>query len=499
MGIFAEYDTYDGLGLAMLIRKGQTSPAELLETAIEHIDRLNPSINAVVTFMYDHGRDALNNLPMDAPFAGVPFLLKDHIQAYEGVPLSEGCGALKGYVPDYDNEMVIRFKKAGVVILGKTNLPEFGLLGITEPEAFGPCRNPWNPGHTPGGSSGGSAAAVAAGMVPLASGNDGGGSLRIPAAYCGLFGMKPSRGRNPTGPVHGQIWQGAVQDHVISRSVRDSAAMLDATHGPDTGAPYAICPPEGSYIEAVEQVPKPLKIPMNTRSPIGTPVHPECRRAVETAARLLEHLGHRIEEAEPRVDGFELARSYVSAYFGEVAAKLKEMETLLGRKVTRTDVEPATWALGLIGRTISAGQYAAALHNWDAAARNMGRFFDTYDVYLTPTTADPPARIGELNPKPLEAMMLKMVNTFGLGWLLQITKTIDRMAVRSLARTPFTQLANVCGLPAMSVPSHWTPDGLPCGIQFIAPFGDEGTLFRLAGQLEKARPWFDRRPPMNQT
>jgi len=497
MGVFPEYETYDGLGLATLIRQGQVTSGELLETAIDRIEQLNPSISAVVTFMYDLARSALDNLPFDAPFAGVPFLLKDQIQAYAGVPLSEGCKALKHYVPAYDSEMVIRFKKAGVVILGKTNVPEFGLLGITEPEIFGPCRNPWNPGYTPGGSSGGSAAAVAAGLVLLASGNDGGGSLRIPAAYCGLFGMKPTRGRNPTGPVHGQIWQGAVEEHVISRSVRDSAAMLDTTHGPDTGAPYAIRPPEGSYLKEVERDPGQLKIAMSTRSPIGTPVHPECRRTVEEAARVLESLGHIIEEAEPGVDGPELARSYVTTYFGEVAAKLKEVEPLVGRKITRADVEPATWTLGLIGRTISAGQYAAALHNWDTAAREMGRFFLTYDLYLTPTTAEPPARIGELNPKPMEARILKMVNTLGLGWLLKITKTIDRLPERSLARTPFTQLANLCGLPAMSVPMHWTPEGLPCGAHFMAPLGDEGTLFRLAGQLEKAYPWFDRRPPMN--
>jgi len=389
MGVFPEYETYDGLGLALLVREKQLSPAELYEASLERIERINPTINAVVTFMYEQGRQALTSLPGGAPFEGVPFLLKDQIQAYAGVPLSDGCKALRNYIPDYDSEMVIRFRQAGVVILGKTNLPEFGLLGITEPEAFGACRNPWNSEHTPGGSSGGSAAAVAAGMVPLASGNDGGGSIRIPAAYCGLFGLKPTRGRNPTGPVHGQIWQGAVEEHVISRSVRDSAAMLDATHGPDNGAPYVIRPPKRSYLQEVEKDPGQLRIAVNTRSPIGTPVHPECCRTVEETARVLESLGHIIVEAEPRIDGREVAQSYLTTYFSEVAANLKEMETLLNRRITRADVEPATWTLGLIGRTISAGQYAAVLRSWDTAAREMGRFFQSYDLYLTPTTADP--------------------------------------------------------------------------------------------------------------
>ena len=237
MGRFQEYDHYDGLGLAELIRQRQITPMELCEEAIDRIERINPKINAVVTKMVDQGRRAASNSLPDGPFCGVPFLIKDHDYAYAGVPMTSGCQALKDYVPSHDDEMVVRFKKAGLVILGKTNTPEFALLGITEPELFGPCRNPWNTDHTPGGSSGGSAAAVAAGLVPLAAGGDGGGSIRIPSAYCGLFGLKPSRGRNPSGPDSGQVWLGAVQNHVLTRSVRDSAAMLDATQGADRGAP----------------------------------------------------------------------------------------------------------------------------------------------------------------------------------------------------------------------------------------------------------------------
>lgn len=496
MGRFLEYDRYDALGLAELVRQGKVTPLELCEEAIERIEDLNPKINAVVTRMFDQGRQAASNPLPEGPFSGVPLLIKDLDYAYAGVPMTSGCRALKEYVPDYDDEMVVRFKKTGMVILGKTNTPEFGLLGFTEPELFGPCRNPWNPSYTPGGSSGGSAAAVAAGMVPLASGGDGGGSIRIPSAYCGLFGLKPSRGRNPSGPEYGQVWLGAVQNHVLTRSVRDSAAMLDATQGPDRGAPYEIRSPERPYLEEVDREPGRLKIAFNTQSPLGTPVHPECLRAVEEAAQLLEGLGHEMEEARPDLDGKALAQSYMAMYFGEVAAHLDELEPVLKRKARPGDVELLTWVLGLLGRTFSAGYLVQALRRWDRAARQMGIFFQKYDLYLTPTTADPPARIGELQPKASEIGLLKTVSALKLGWLLKSLGLVDQMAEQGLKRTPFTQLANLTGLPAMSVPLHWTADHLPCGVQFVGSFGGEATLFRLAAQLEKARPWFNRRPPL---
>lgn len=494
MGGLPEYDRCDAMGLAELVRKGEVTPTELSKETIERIERVNPKINAVVTTMYDQGRKAASEFLADAPFAGVPFFLKDLICTYAGVPTSQGCMALKKVIPEYDSEMVVRFKKAGVIILGKTNTPEFGLLGVTEPELFGPCRNPWNTDHTPGGSSGGSAAAVAAGIVPFAAGGDGGGSIRIPAAYCGLFGLKPSRGRNPSGPDHGRIWQGAVQEHVITRSVRDSAAMLDATQGADTGAPYEIRPPEGSYLEAVETDPGQLKIAFDTQSPIGTPVHPECVQAVEDTAHLLEGLGHRLEEAKPDINGLALAKSYFAMYYGEVAADIADLEKILGRKAGPGDVEPLTWTLGLLGRSYSSEHMVSALREWDYAARKMGIFFRKYDLYLTPTTAYPPARIGELQPKPAEAFMMNVVNTLKLGWLLKASGLVDQMAIDGLKRTPFTQAANLCGLPAISVPLYWTTDGLPCGSHFSGPFGDEATLFRLAAQLEKAKPWFNKRP-----
>ena len=494
MGRFTEFDQYDTMGLAELVRKGQVTPAELCEETIERIERVNLKLNAVVTRMYDQGRKETSKTLSEGPFTGVPLLIKDLHYEYAGVRMTSGCKALKDYVPDRDCEMVVRFKKAGAVIIGKTNTPEFGLLGITEPELFGPCRNPWNMDHTPGGSSGGSAAAVAARIVPMAAGGDGGGSIRIPSAYCGVFGLKPSRGRNPTGPDYGTIWQGAVQNHVITRSVRDSAAMLDATQGPDPGAPYDIRPPERPYLEEVTKDPGKLKIAFNTVSPIGTPVDSECVKTVEHAARLLEKMGHRLEEARPEIDGVGLAKSYLAMYFGEMAADLDELGLFLKRKAGPKDVEPLTYTLGSLGRTFSAGYLVEALRKWDHAARQMGRFFNKYDLYMTPTTAYPPAKIGELKPKPIEMLLMNTVNSLKAGWFLKALGIVDSLAEKSLERTPFTQLANLCGLPAMSVPLYWTPDGLPLGTHFIGPFGHEDVLFRLAGQLEKAQPWFDRKP-----
>jgi len=492
---FKEYDQFDGLGLARLVKNREISPEELCEEAIRRIERMNPKINAVVTPMFDYARNAVAGSLPDGPFTGVPFLLKDLLTEFAGVPTSRGSKACRHDAPGVDCEMVRRFKKAGLLILGKTNTPEFGLMGVTEPELFGPARNPWNLDHTPGGSSGGSAAAAAAGMVPMASGGDGGGSIRIPSACCGLFGLKPTRGRTPTGPRDGERWQGATVEHVITRSVRDSAAVLDAVQGADSGAPYVIQAPEKPYLEEIGQAPRALRIAFNVRSPLETPVHPECVQAVEAAARLLEELGHRVEEAAPKLDGIRLAQSYLTMYFGEVAADIEELEGVLKRKLKPGDLETVTWTLGLMGRTVSAGAFVRAIRQWHSAAREMGRFHERFDLYLTPTLAHPPVKIGELQPMPLERAALTLINAAGLGRLLKATGIMDKMAVKSLEKTPFTQLANFTGQPAMSVPLHWTREGLPCGVQFIAPFGDEATLLRLAAQLEEARPWFHRRPP----
>jgi len=496
MAGFVEYDQYDGLGLAKLVREKKVSPVELCDEAIKRIEKINPVLNAVVTLMFDIGRAAAKKELPDGPFAGVPFLLKDLISSYAGVRLTRGCRAYKDYVSDFDSELVKRFKKAGLIALGKTNTPEFGLMGITEPELFGPTRNPWNVEHTPGGSSGGSAAAVASGMVPMASGGDGGGSIRIPACYCGLFGLKVSRGRTPTGPKYGELWQGAAVEHVLTRSVRDSAAMLDAICGADPGAPYIIKPPDVPYREEINRDPGSLKIAFNTESPLGTGTHEDCRQAVYDTAKLLEELGHKVEEAKPEIDGVKLANTYFTLYFGEIAADIKHAETVLKKKVGRKDFEITTWFFGHLGHCYNAGDFVEAIREWDIAARVMGKFHLKYDLYLTPTVAYPAAKIGELMPKPYEKAAMKIISILKLGALAKASGMVNQIAIRTLAKTPFTQLANFTGQPAMNVPLHWDKNGMPCGVQFIAPSGDEATLFRLAAQLEKAQPWFGKRPSL---
>lgn len=493
---FSEYDQYDGLGLAKLVREKKISPVELCEEAIKRIGKLNPVLNAVVTPMFDIGRAALKNHLPDGPFTGVPFLIKDLVSAYAGVRLTNGCRAYKDYVPEYDTELIKRFKKAGLVALGKTNTPEFGLMGITEPELFGPTRNPWNVERTCGGSSGGSAAAIASGMVPVASGGDGGGSIRIPACYCGLFGLKPSRGRIPTGPDSGELWQGAVVENVLTRSVRDSAAMLDAIQGADPGAPYIIKTPEMSYSEEINRDPGALKIAFNTESPLGTGTHEYCKEAVMKTARLLENLGHKVEEAKPDIDGLSLADTYFTLYFAETAADIQLAETILKKKVGKKDFEITTWFFGQLGHCYNAADFVNAMRQWDHAARAMGKFHLKYDLYLTPTVAYPAAKIGELLPKSYEKVAMEIISFLKLGFLAKASGLVNQIAIQTLAKTPFTQLANFTGQPAMNVPLQWDENGMPCGVQFIAPFGDEATLFRLASQLEKAQPWFNKRPSL---
>jgi amidase len=308
--------------------------------------------------------------------------------------------------------------------------------------------------------------------------------------------LKVTRGRTPNGPIHGRTWQGAVVEHVISRSVRDSAAILDATQGADAGAPFVIPPPQQAYMKEIKDRPGRLRIAFNTQSPIDTDVHPECIRAVEQTVDLLVELGHQVEETRPEIDGQALAQGLMILYSAEVTTIFDALIPLLGRKVKPSDVETVTWTLGLLGRTYTAGQIVKAHREWELAGRIMGGFHEAYDLYLTPTIAYPPVKIGALALKPIESHVLKVINSLGLGRLLIVSGVTDKLAVENLSKTPFTQLANFTGQPAMSVPLHWTPENLPCGVQFMGRYGDEATLLRLAAQLEQARPWFDKRPPI---
>lgn len=491
---FPEYHHYDGLGLAELVRTGQIGAAELVEEAINRIEAHNPKINAVIYKMYEQARaTAKGDLP-DGPFMGVPFLLKDLILTCAGAPTSDGTRLLRQIMMPHDSELVRRFKSAGVIILGKTNTPEFGLLPYTEPEAFGVTRNPWDLRCTPGGSSGGSAAAVAARMVPLASGGDGGGSIRIPSSCCGVFGLKVSRGRTPTGPDLGELWRGFGSQHVITRSVRDSAAMLDATAGADVGAPYVAPPQVRPYLQEVMTEPGRLRIAFTSQPLFGHSVHEDCRKGLDAAVRLLRELGHELEEEAPSIDGEACAVAFVTVLAGEARADIEWAARLANRKPSRADFEAATWVLGLLGKAMSASEYAGAIRFLQATARGVGGFFERYDALLTPTLARPPVAIGALKPSSGEQALLRTVGRLHAGWLLRLSGVIKPLAARSFDFGPYTALFNVTGQPAMSVPLHWNDAGLPIGMQFVGRFGDEATLFRLAGQLERAQPWFDRTP-----
>jgi amidase len=496
MGDLGDYDKYDGLGLAELVRNKEVKPSELVEEAIIRIERLNPQLNAVVHKVYELAREAAAGDLPDGPFRGVPFLLKDLTVAYAGVPMRAGSRFHQDFVPDHDSEMVTRYKAAGVIVVGKTNTPEYGLLPVTEPELFGPCNNPWDLTRTSGGSSGGSAAAVAARMVPLAHGNDGGGSIRIPASCCGLFGLKPTRGRNPVGPDLGEGWQGMACDHVLSRSVRDSAAMLDATAGPDVGAPYYAAPPARPFLDEVGADPGKLRIAFTSRPFLADFVHGDCVKGLEATAELCQELGHEVVEATPQVDGKAFARAFLTMVCGETRAAIEEAEVLIGRRATAKDFEPATWAVGLLGRQLSAAAFSKAIHYLHYASRRIGQFFESYDVLLTPTLAMPPVETGALQPGGAEAFAIKLLSRLNAGGLLNALGGIDANVDQVFDFVPYTPLFNVTGQPAMSVPLVWNDEGLPIGMHFVGRYGDEATLFRLAGQLEQARSWFDRTPPV---
>ena len=494
MTFFHEFDKYDGLGLAELVRTRQISSAELVEEAIRRIELHNSKINAVIYKMYDHARTAAKGDLPDGPFKGVPFLLKDLQLTHTGAPTSSGNRLLKNMPMSQDSEIVRRFKVAGLIILGKTNTPEFGLVPYTEPEAFGPTRNPWDLNRTPGGSSGGSAAAVAARLVPIAHGNDGGGSIRIPASCCGVFGLKPSRGRVPTGPDRGEIWRGFSIDHVLTRSVRDSAAMLDAIAGADTGAPYAAPPQAHSFLQEVNKEPGRLRIAFTAHPLMGHTVHDDCKKGLAGTVRLLQQLGHEVIEATPNIESEAFAVAFLTIIAGETRADIEWAAQLSKHRPARAHFDVSTYAVGMIGQALSAADYAKAARYLQTAGREIGRFFEQYDVLLTPTLSQPPVPIGALQPSSRDQTLIKLIASLNAHWLLNTLGVIKPTAAQTFDFIPYTPPFNVTGQPAMSVPLYWNEAGLPVGMQFVGRFGDEATLFRLAGQIERAKPWKDRIP-----
>jgi amidase len=471
-----ELAALDATGQAALVRSGEVSPTELVEAAIIRIEKLDPELNAVIWPLFDRARtEAAGDLP-DGPFRGVPFLLKDFAAELEGTPFAEGSNLAGDYVSGHTQELTRRYQQAGFVICGKTNTPEFGILPTTEPHRFGASRNPWDTTRTTGGSSGGSAAAVASGMVPVAHANDGGGSIRIPASCCGLFGLKPTRGRVTAAPSYGDVMGGLVAEHVVSRSVRDSAAILDLTSAPAVGDPYWAPPPARPFADEVGGRVDRLRIAVATAAPNGGAVHPDCIAAVNATARLCEELGHEVVDADlGSIDGDAFSEHFITLWAAGNAWIMIDWEDRLGRPVDEDEVEPLTWALVAMGRATGADRYLKAVQELQKVTRTMGALLEAHDILLTPTLTEPPVGLGTFDSTPDDPLA-------GL--------------IRSASFVPFTPLFNVTGQPAASVPMHWNGDGLPIGVQMAARLGAEATILQLAGQLEQAQPWAHRRPPV---
>ncbi len=494
MSEFREYATYDGHGLAELIRRGHVSRAEVLESAIARITANNPRVNAVVRTRYDKAR--AESPRAEGPFAGVPFLLKDLHVTVSGEITSAGSRFFADALASQDSELTRRYREAGLVILGQTNTPELGMLPVTEPVQFGAAKNPWDTGRTPGGSSGGAAAAVAAGMVPFAHGSDGGGSIRIPAACCGLFGLKPTRGRVPPGPDASERWSGFSQEHVLSRSVRDSAAALDVTAGPGVGAPYWAPPPAGRYVDELELEPGALRIALVVEPALSAGVDRDCLRAARDAAELCESLGHRVVEVAPDHDRRELAAAFLTVIAAHTAADVEAAERARGRRAGAGDLETKTWLAALLGRQLRATDLAAAVRTLQAESRRIADRFDAYDAILSPTLGRVALPHGALHSKGVLGAVERAIIRGGVGPALRLPGVIQRAAESTFSVAAFTPLANFTGRPSMSVPLWWNAEGLPVGAMFTGRFGDEATLFRLAAQLETARPWFHRTAPL---
>jgi amidase len=490
---YAEYARYDAIGLAELVRHREVSASELTEAALARMDEANPRVNAVVHRYDEMARASAKGELPDGAFRGVPFLVKNLSDgALSGTPLTMGSRALRDYVTPHDSELVARYRRAGVVFTGTTNSPELGLLGTTEPELYGPTRNPWNLAHSSGGSSGGAAVAVATGIVPVAHASDGGGSIRIPASACGLFGLKPTRGRLPLGPDASDSWNGFVVPHVVTRSVRDSAAFLDATHGPEVGAPYVAPKPERPYLEEIGHSPGRLRIAVIRQSILGKATHPDCIDACEDAAKLVCSLGHSVDEPTLPIATADARLAYLTVVAACTAADITSIEHLLGTRVHPQHVEASTWFMKQIGDAFSAADLERARVTIGQLSRAIAGVLMNYDVIMTPTMAYPPARIGEFDLKPIERIGLAVLRAVSPKFVLK--RVLIELAASMLEKTPNTMLFNMTGQPAMSVPLYWNAAGLPIGIQFAGRFGDEAMLFRLAAQLEQARPWADKRP-----
>lgn len=473
-GLALEYGKYDGLGLAELIGKKQISALELLNAVRQRVELLNPKLNALCHLFFDKAEAQINKNLGTGAFRGVPFALKDLGMYLTDTITSAGSRIWKSSVAVLDSTLVSRYKQAGLVIFGKTNSPELGLTTTTESILFGQTRNPWNLERTPGGSSGGSAALVASRILPMAHGSDGGGSIRVPASCCGIFGLKPTRGRVPLGPTQFEGWNGCSHHHALTISVRDSAALLDATCGQELGSPFFSPIPARPFLKEIETDPGSLRIALVTATPSGIPLDPECERAALGAAKLCESLGHKVEGSKLPVDNALVQGAFVTVMQVSIARVLDDVAATLGRAVTEQDVEAVTWARTQAGRKTSSVTYSRAIATLHQIGLAMAKFHQSYDVILSPTLAKPPVPLG----------------------VLSLSQDVARFGKEALEFSPYTRLYNVTGQPSMSVPLHWTPDGLPIGVMFSGRFGEDAVLFRLAAQLERAEPWMNRKPQL---
>lgn len=473
-----DYTSHDGLGLAELVARKEVKPEELVATALKAIEKLNPKLNAVLQTLPAQAETEIRSGLPQGPFTGVPFLIKELVLHAKNVRCDMGSKLAQGFVAPADTELMARFRRSGLVLVGTTQTPEFGYNPTTETILFGPVHNPWDLTRSAGGSSGGSGAAVAAGIVPLAHANDGGGSIRIPASCNGLVGLKPSRDRVPTGPDYADPLCGLACEFVVTRSVRDAAALLDVVAGADVGAPGHPVPPVRPYREEAKTQPGRLRIAWTTTPTSGAKIDPECEKAVHETVRLLESLGHTLVEDRPRYDWDAFLENIHVIWTTFNAAMIEWAAAVLGRKPGPDNLEAVTLACYEDGKRRTALDLINAMGYGNVVSRQVGAFFQNVDVLVTPTIACPPAPLGEINQnrKGMTAM----------EWTRQVFTYV-----------PFTPLFNSTGQPAFSLPLHWSASGLPIGVQIVGRFGDEATLFRLASQLEQARPWAGKRPPVH--
>ena len=476
MAGFTEYDNFDGLGLGELVRNGDISASDLLDEAIDRTERENGELNAVIDKLYEEARSAITSGLPKGPFCGVPFLLKDLHLLMEGAVTSNGSAMWRGAIADHDSTLVTRYREAGLVIFGKTNSPELGLNPVTEPREYGPSRNPWDIDRTPGGSSGGAAAAVAAGILPVAHASDGGGSIRIPASCCGLVGLKPSRGRIPQGPDKAEGWAGQSTSHVVSRSVRDTAAMLDATAGSEAGDPYSAPLHTGRFADAAAMEPGKLRIAFSRQKWGQGNYQDDAIAGLDQTVALLEDLGHRVVETRPGFDGEAVGAAMFTIICVNTALAIQQRAKEVGCTADELDMEDGTRRTMAMGNAITAADYAQAIQTNQVVGRLMGQFHQQHDVLLAPTLSSPPVAVGYISEAPPEEYGSRLFSYMGDNGIY-----------------------NQTGQPSISLPLHWSLEGLPMGMMFSAAYGNDALLLRLAGQLEKAKPWWDKRAPLHAT